>query len=189
MYEHGATDPALYCVLRGQVQVYYPDPSGAMPLLTTLEPLHWFGETSFIDADPRSHTAVAGQPALLLRVSRADLQPFLDRHPGFWHDFARLSVSKLRRCYQLAPVDAPLPARTRLLKHLWLVAHGHDLQHETPKTRLRLSQSQLATSLCITRQTANKALGDLEQQRLVKRHYGVVELLNLSGWQQAMRND
>jgi DNA-binding MarR family transcriptional regulator len=86
-------------------------------------------------------------------------------------------------------VDAQLPARTRLLKQLWLVAHSHGLQDDAPQTRLQLSQDQLASALGITRQTANKVLRDLELQGLVKRHYGEVELLNLPGWQQAMLVD
>lgn len=187
VYEHGAADPTIYCVLRGRVRVYHPDLSGSMPLLTTMEPLQWFGETSFIDTGPRAHTAKAEQQVLLLCVSRTDLQPFLDQHPACWHDIARLAVEKLRRSYQLAPVDTPLPARTRLCKHLWHVAHSHGLKHETPQTRLRLSQSQLATSLRITRQTTNKVLGDLERQGLLQRHYGAIELLNLPAWQQAMK--
>jgi CRP-like cAMP-binding protein len=189
VFELGATDHALYCVLSGQVQAYYPDPSGAMSMLITLQTSHWFGEMSFIDAEPRSHTAVAEQHALLLCVDRVALQPFLAQHPGCWHDIARLAVSKLRRVSQLNPVDAQLPARTRLLKQLWLVAHSHGLQDDAPQTRLQLSQDQLASALGITRQTANKVLRDLELQGLVKRHYGEVELLNLPGWQQAMLVD
>lgn len=189
VFEHGANDHALYCVLSGQVQAYYPDPSGAMPLLATLDPSHWFGEMSFIDAEPRSHVAVAEQQALLLCVAHADLLPFLDQHPGCWRDIARLAVSKLRRAYQLIPLDAQLPARTRLVKRLWLVAHGYGFKEDAPRTRLRLSQDQLASTLGITRQTANKVLRDLELQGLVKLHYGEVELLNLPGWQQAMRDD
>lgn len=189
VFEHGATDHALYCVLSGQVQVYYPDPSGSMPLLATLDPSHWFGEMSFIDAEPRSHMAVAEQQALLLCVARADLLPFLDQHPGCWRDIACLAVSKLRRAYQLIPLDAQLSARIRLLKRLWLVAHGYGFKEAAPRTRLRLSQDQLASTLGITRQTANKVLRDLELQGLVKLHYGEVELLNLSGWQQAMQED
>lgn len=120
VFEHGATDQALYCVLSGQVQVYYPDASGAMPMLATLDPPHWFGEMSFIDGEPRSHEAVAEQQALLLCVARADLQSFLEQHAGCWRDIARLAVSKLRTAYQLIPLDAQLPARTRLIKRLWL---------------------------------------------------------------------
>ncbi len=189
VFEHDAMDHSLYCVLGGQVQVYYPDPSGSMPLLATLDPPHWFGEMSFIDAEPRSHVAVAEEQALLLSVAHADLLPFLDQHPGCWRDIARLAVSKLRKAYQLIPLDAQLPARTRLIKRLWLVAHGYGFKEDAPRTRLRLSQDQLASTLGITRQTANKVLRDLELRGLVKLHYGEVELLDLARWQQAMQED
>lgn len=189
VFEHGATDHALYCVLSGQVQAYYPDASGAMPLLATLDPPHWFGEMSFIDGEPRSHVAVVEQQALLLSVARADLLPFLEQHAGCWRDIARLAVSKLRRAYQLIPLDAQLPARSRLIKRLWLVAHGYGFKEDAPRTRLHLSQDQLASTLGMTRQTVNKVLRDLELQGLVKLHYGEVELLNLPGWQQVMQTD
>ncbi|MGS5088892.1 Crp/Fnr family transcriptional regulator [Hydrogenophaga sp. A37] len=186
VFEHGATDLTLYCVLSGQVQAYHPDPSDVISPLGMLQPSHWFGEMSFIDAHPRSHTAVAHEQALLLCVARADLLPFLDQHPGCWRDIACLAVSKLRSVYQLIPANVPLPARTRLLKRLWLVAHSHGFKDDAPRTRLRLSQDRLASTLGVTRQTTNKALRELELQGLVKRHYGEVELLNLPEWQQAM---
>jgi CRP-like cAMP-binding protein len=137
---------------------------------------------SFIDGEPRSHMALADQQALLLCVAHADLQPFLDQHPGCWRDIARLAVSKLRRAYQLIPLDAQLPAKARLIKRLRLVAHGYGFKEDAPRTRLRLSQEQLASTLGMTRQTVNKVLRELEHQGLVKLHYGEVELLNLPEW-------
>ena len=69
---------------------------GSQRLTLYVEPYHWFGEIALIDQLPRSQDAVADIASTVRVVSRPLIEAWLDLHPQYWRDLARLACSKLR---------------------------------------------------------------------------------------------
>jgi CRP/FNR family cyclic AMP-dependent transcriptional regulator len=180
LFLRGMRDCDLYCVLSGSLCVQSVGDEGEMPVLVVLEPCHWFGELSFIDQTPRSHDAVADTDVTVLRVPHAGLQDWLARHPMHWRDIARLATGKLRIAYRLMDEELRRPLAERVGRRLWLVAHGWGYRTTEPHRRIRLSQDQLARMLGTSRSGVNKVLRELEQQGMIRLHYGEIELLQLA---------
>lgn len=170
---------ALFCVLRGAVSVENAEADGAASLLVYLEPGHWFGDACLIDGLARHHDAFADGPTTVLTL---ELQPFLDwlnEHPKYWQDIARLSVAKLRVTYQVVAERGSL--HRRLARRLWLMAHGFGSRPKSPSIDLSVSQEQLAYMMGSSRQSINAALHELELEGFIAQRYREVGIIDLPG--------
>jgi CRP-like cAMP-binding protein len=181
LFRRGDPEADLCCVLDGALRVGSLRADGREALLARVEPPQWFGEISLIDGQPRTHDAQAEGATRVWRVPAARLLPALQAQPALWQDIARLACGKLRLLFETLEDIALLPLRQRLARRLLLQAQAYG--SHAPRTRLRLAQEHLALMLGVSRQSANKALGELEQQGLLRRHYGEIELLDLAALQ------
>jgi CRP/FNR family transcriptional regulator, cyclic AMP receptor protein len=177
LFRRGDAEADLCCVLEGVLRVGGVREDGRAALLARVEPVQWIGEISLIDQRPRTHDAEADGGALVWRVPARLLRPALALQPALWQDIAQLACAKLRLLFEVLEDIALLPLRQRLARRLLLQARAYG--SHAPHTRLRLAQEHLALMLGVSRQSANKALGELEQLGLLRRHYGEIELLDL----------
>lgn len=185
LFRRGDPEADLCCVLEGALRVGSLRADGREALLARVEPPQWFGEISLIDGQPRTHDAQADAATRVWRVPAAQLLPALRQQPALWQDIARLACGKLRLLFEALEDIALLPLRQRLARRLLLQAQAYG--SHAPRLRLRLAQEHLALMLGVSRQSANKALGELEQLGLLRRHYGEIELLDLAELQRISR--
>ena len=128
-----------------------------------------FGELSVFDPGPRSTTAMAVTKAKLLRLSQADLGPWLHDRPEVAAGLLRQLAGRLRRTSETAAdlVFTDVPGRVaKALLDLsqrfgsaapdGLVVH-HDL-----------TQEELAQLVGASRETVNKALADFVARGWIK---------------------
>ncbi len=90
----------------------------APDLMLYAEPYHWFGEIALIDQLPRSQDAVADIASTVLVVSRPLLEAWLDLHPQYWRDLARLACGKLRLMLTALEDNASLSLEQQLARRL-----------------------------------------------------------------------
>lgn len=174
LFARGDEGADLCCVLEGALRVGSLRADGREALLARVEPLQWFGEIALIDGGPRTHDALAEGPTRVWRVPAAVLQAALAEQPLWWREIARLSCGKLRLLFEALEDIGLLPLPARLAKRLLFQAQGYGSRGAC--TRLKLAQEHLALMLGVSRQSINKALGELEAQGLIERHYGEIEL-------------
>ena len=182
LFGRGEANESLCCVVAGALRLGSVDPRDGSHLLTLyVEPYHWFGEIALIDRMPRSQDAVADMDSTVLVVSGKLLEDWLNQHPQYWRDIARLACGKLRLMLTAMEDNATLPIEQRLVRRLLFAATNFG-QSTTGDVRkhLRLPQEYLARMLGVSRQTINKVLRSLENERVLSLHYAEVEILDFT---------
>lgn len=185
LFRRGDPPCGLYAVLDGQLRVSgyggtHDDTREA--LLTLLEPPQWFGEIAVFDQQARTHDAQALGSCTLLQVPQQDLLQLLAQEPTYWRDLGRLMGHKLRQVFDFAEELVLLPAPQRLAARLLHMSEGYG---EWPtgtgltKRELAVSQEQLSHMLALTRQTTNKLLRHMAQQRVLHLRRGCIEIIDL----------
>jgi CRP/FNR family cyclic AMP-dependent transcriptional regulator len=180
LFSQGDEHAGLYCVMAGALRVGSISPrDGSHHLSMYLEPYQWVGEVGLIDRKPRSQGAVADTDSTVLVVPQAVLEPWLDAHPRYWRDIARLACGKLRLMLMATEDNASMSIEQQLARRLVFAAtsYGHAVQ-PTLRRRLRLPQEYLARMLGVSRQTINKALKALACDRIIAVHYAEIEILD-----------
>jgi CRP-like cAMP-binding protein len=180
LFLRGEANESLCFGVAGAMKLGSTDPRDGSHLLTLyVEPYHWFGEIALIDRMPRSQDAVADMDSTVLVVSGRQLEEWLTAHPQYWRDLARLACGKLRLMLAAMEDNATLPIEHRLVRRLLFSAtnFGQSTSHEV-RRRLRLPQEYLARMLGVSRQTINKVLRSLEDEKILALHYAEIEILD-----------
>ena len=81
IFERGEPGNDLYIVESGQVRIFTADDEGRELTLNTLGPGEVFGELALLDSRPRSASAAAVGPTVLLRLSRRHLLSLMQSSP------------------------------------------------------------------------------------------------------------
>ncbi len=181
LFARGDVHDGLYCVIAGALMLGSISPrDGAHRLSLYVEPYHWFGEVALLDDLPRSQDAVAGTDCSVLVVSRALIDPWLDAHPQYWRDLARLACSKMRLMLTALEDNATLPIDQQLARRLlFSVTNFGQATADQVRRRVRVPQEFLARMLGVSRQTINKALRKLESEGVLALHYAEIEVLDV----------
>lgn len=183
LFSRGEKDEALCCVLSGALKLGSFDAEGDTKVLSMyVEPYQWFGEIAVIDHLPRSQDAVADVVSSVLVVSRSLLEPWLNEHPQYWRELARLVCLKMRMLAVMIEDSASLPLEQQLARRMLMASTNFGMNYPMSfKRHLRLPQEYLARMMGVSRQTINRALKILAEQRVIAVHYADIELLDIPG--------
>jgi CRP/FNR family cyclic AMP-dependent transcriptional regulator len=96
LFHYGDPGDSLYVIRSGEVEVFFKDDTGARIVLETARAGEVFGELSLLDGGPRTASVVATQDLEALRVDRANLDHFLQRHPAATLDLLTAMGRRLR---------------------------------------------------------------------------------------------
>lgn len=80
VHEGDVESSSLFIIEEGQIEISFGQGRGRVEL-AVLDPGQYFGELSLFDGAPRSATATALKPALLLRLERDDFLAYLHKDP------------------------------------------------------------------------------------------------------------
>lgn len=180
LFQRGDPPCGMYAVLEGAVRIGAVNEQGKEALLSVVEAPHWFGEICLFDGQPRTHDAVSVGQCTLLHLPQAPLMAFLQEHPVYWRDIARLMSHKLRLTFINLEHLSLMPAPVRVANRLLMIAEGYG-EIEPARRVLQLPQEQLALMLSLSRQTTNQILKDLQGQGILNLKYGEIEILNAEG--------
>ncbi len=178
LFQRGDPPCGMYAVLEGAVRIGAVNEQGKEALLSVVEAPHWFGEICLFDGQPRTHDAVGAGQCTLLHLPQASLMAFLEEHPVYWRDIARLMSHKLRLTFINLEHLSLMPAPVRVANRLLMIAEGYG-EIEPARRVLQLPQEQLALMLSLSRQTTNQILKDLQGQGIVQLAYGEIEILDI----------
>ncbi|MEE2732597.1 MAG: Crp/Fnr family transcriptional regulator [Pseudomonadota bacterium] len=165
-------DPArwLYIVISGSVKGVVFSEDGHEAIIDLAGPGQWFGGLSIIDQQPHPQTAVALEPTLCLALDGLIIREVLEANPSLYRDVVFMLCQRLRSTFSWIEDSLLGSVQDRIFKRLQDIALSIGERHEDGFIiQSRLSQDALASMLGVTRQTLNKALGELRAQGQVKK--------------------
>jgi CRP/FNR family cyclic AMP-dependent transcriptional regulator len=179
LFQQGDEGDALYGVVDGLIRICIAGESGKELTLGLMEPGDIFGEIALLDGLPRSADAYAAEDSTLLVIDRAQFVPMLERGGKLARHVIELLCERLRENTERLGEHAFLNLQARLARKLQAlaIAHGkHDGQGIV--IDVKLSQTELAQMLGVTREAVNKQLQVWMKQGLIRVDHGHIVLVD-----------
>jgi CRP/FNR family transcriptional regulator/CRP/FNR family cyclic AMP-dependent transcriptional regulator len=174
-------DPGVtfHIIAEGKVRIVLPSPEGEEVTLAILGPGEFFGEFSLLDGEPRSAMAIAGEDTRTVVVNREDFLSWLSARPAAAVALLAVLSRRLRRSDELLGDVAFLNVPGRLAKKLVQLSQLY--RRETPEgepVQVRLTQEELASTIGVTRESANKYLRYFSSKGWVALQKGRITILD-----------
>lgn len=177
----------LKVVVSGYLAVSGVNAGGAKFMLSLVGPGEVVGLVRLLRRDGGVYDYQAHEDTVLIHLASDALMAVIDQTPTLWKDVAFLLMERQRDSL-LAMQRRALGGVSQRLAEILLQAarlngerirDGKSSRAESRALRLRLSQSDLAHMVSVSRQTINKELGLLAREGIVQSSYGQLMLLDL----------
>jgi CRP-like cAMP-binding protein len=165
IFHVGAPGQSMMVILNGTVRVSLPGPRGKGVILVDLPAGELLGEVALLDGKERSADATALTRCELVVLERRDVVAFLEQRPDICLKLLELMCARLRKSDQRMSDIAFLELSVRLAKVL--------LDRISPsgragaKSKLSLSQTELANMINATRENVNRCLRNWQRQGIL----------------------
>jgi CRP/FNR family transcriptional regulator, cyclic AMP receptor protein len=177
IFHEGEPGTSLFLIVEGRVAVQSTTPDGDTAMLTVLGPGDAFGEIALVRADER-HTAtvIALEATVALTIARADFEELRRREPSIDRFLVEVLVAAVTRLSAQLMEAYFLPAETRILRRLVVLAEVYGRGGSA--ALVPLPQAAIATAAGTSRATVNRALRALESEELIRLHRGGLTILD-----------
>lgn len=164
IFHLGTPGQSMMVVLQGVVRVSLPGPKGKLVILADLEAGELLGEVALLDGGERSADAVALTNCSMAVLERRDVVPFLQNRPDTCLKLLELMCARLRksdeRMSEIAFFELPARLAKVLLEKIDGAGRG-------ARSKLSLSQSELAGMINASRENVNRCLRDWQRHEIV----------------------
>ena len=169
IYMPGDPSDQLFILKSGVIKLNIVSPEGRELIRSFLHPGDVFGELSIVDSAPRDHIAEAYEDATVYAVTSEVLQRLAQQSPHLAYEVAKL-LGRRMNAYRARVEELLYKSAQARVAHTLLDLAGH---HGVPDAEgvvipLRLSQSDIANLVGLTRETVNFILKDLRRRRLME---------------------
>lgn len=149
---------AFYIILGGTAKVFTITDEGKEIILRLLGPGDYFGELTLLDGAARSASVMATATCNLLIVSRAKFAECWASCPQIYRKLLQQLSYRIRQLTDELKRVASMDVYQRLAKLLLELATRHG---DSLIVRQRLTQQDLASRICASREMVNRILQDL----------------------------
>ena len=163
LFLQGDPGDALYRVESGSVEISVVTAKGKKLSLNVMRENEVFGEIAALDGGIRTATATVLEPTRLARVTRSDVLALIAHDPEVATDLITVLCDRLRWVSQIVEDFGLAGIEERLASRLILL----DRKMAKQDGKLKLSQSELADFLGVTRESVNKVLRLWEEAGLI----------------------
>ena len=182
IFHQGDESREFYVVCQGKVRAFRISPGGAETSIVIFSVGGIIGEYAAVDGRPRSATAKAIVPTVLLTMAQDRLLQHIRCMPELALGMIRLVSAKARWTAEYAEAVAQYDAAGRLV-HI-LLRYNEQLGEEIEPGRvyeldLGLSQTDLATLVGARREWVNRILQDWRKRGLIECKDGKIIILDL----------
>lgn len=162
------SDPAeaVYIVYSGCIALFLATPDGKELVINEMDPGDCFGELSLITHQPRSTSAAAREPSLIITIPSDRFMELLKDEPELMKRILELTAQRLRISSERESALAFLDSSARVARVLLLLEH-----QEGGEGLVTITQEVLAQHAGLARPTVTKILsqwrsaGWIETQR------------------------
>ena len=148
---------SMFLIISGRLKVVSTIEDGKEALLDFLQDGDYFGELSLFDQESRSASVVAVEESVLVRISRAELLGFLERHPEANLILLRSLAKRIRGITTNLSSLAQLDVYGRIARVLLQEAVDEQGELVTP----RMTQQDIGEMVGASREMVSKILKDL----------------------------
>jgi len=180
LFQQGDEGDALFGVVSGLIRISVVGLGGRELTLGLMEPGDVFGEIALLDALPRTASASAVTDSQLLVIRRPLFLTLVEEEPRLARHLIELLCERLRENTDRLGEFAFLSLRARLAKKLeaLAIAHGHPCETGV-RIALKLSQTDLAQMLGVTREAVNKQLRSWQRMGILQLSGGYITVINM----------
>jgi CRP/FNR family cyclic AMP-dependent transcriptional regulator len=177
LFQQGDEGDALYGVVNGLVRICIAGESGKELTLGLMEPGDIFGEIALLDGLPRTADAYAAEDSTLLVIDRRQFMALLEREGRLARHVIELLCERLRENTERLSEHAFLNLGARLARKLCALSIAHGRHEGTEVTiDVKLSQTELAQMLGVTREAVNKQLQNWSRQGVLRFERGHITI-------------
>lgn len=165
-----------------QAGIYSAD--GSFVLTSYIGPGHTFGDFTVFTNLPRTHDISAVGSTTILDIPAARFKALCHDDPRYMQALLETTLMRSHLILEMLHAVRSLPLVPRVAKFLLILAPGGP---NAPTLRFR--QTDLASTLGVSRASMNRALSKLEARSLVERGYGHVKIRDrqaLAAWLNAL---
>ncbi len=178
LYLPGEPGDRIYLLKRGIVKISALPEDGHDVILALLHKGEVFGEEAVLDDSPRDHMAEAYDDALICIITRKDFLEMLRTFPDLTLRVTKLIGFRLRTFRNRIEGLLFKGTGARLARTLLDLARDHGVRDDHGVLLpLRLSQTDLANLIGVTRESVNLTLGDFRRRGLVELEGRTLRLL------------
>jgi CRP-like cAMP-binding protein len=180
IFREGAPGDSLHIIIEGNVRVAVLSLSGEEATVATLGPGEFLGDLALLDGRPRSASAIASQATKTLVVRREDFRRWLADRPSAALVLLEALSLRVRRTDEALADIAFLDLPRRLAKRILALERDQRAVRAaaTEVRRVRITQSEMASMLGVSRESVNKQLNVFARQGWIKLGRGSITLLD-----------
>ena len=169
--KRGDSVPGLRIVRAGAVRAGNVGADGESLTLGVFGPGQTFGEMTLFADLPRTFDVYASGPTTIGHIDKDRMEELLRDHPELTRVFLRTLAMQLHAALELVEDLRRLPVTVHVAKLLSTMA-----KTDRHMTTLEVTHESLSQTLGVTRASVARALDRLEQEGLLRRGYGRIEL-------------
>lgn len=181
IFQQGEPGGCLHIIVSGRVRVYVSHIGGRELTLRIYGKGSHFGEFSVLDGAPRSASVAALSSVTTFVLYQHDFLELMQEDFGLVQRVLIILTERLRYTTTYSEQLAFLNAPGRLAATLVQLASQEGTEHDP--VRLEVTQQDLATLVCTTRESVNHALRDFADAGLIRIERGAVVVLSRDGLQ------
>jgi len=164
-------------ILEGTLRQVMRQPDGTEFLVNELICGEVAGLVSLLPEPLFPHSMIAIGPTLTLRLTGAQVEDLVLRHPACGLVLIKVLTLRLGFALKFLSLTTLAPLKDQLRGRIEMGVLQQTLRNESEPNVLRMSQREVAQTLGASRQRVNAALRDLELEGVVRVGYGSITLL------------
>jgi CRP-like cAMP-binding protein len=175
----GDATRGMYCVLKGRVRAVRFAKNGEEVLLDVGGVGYWFAVYGMLANAPSIGSVIADTSVVVLNLSEREFARIVEREPRFYPHFAKLLIEQFARVFRHLGEVQGLTSEQLLLTRLKDMLDARQLEHTTNAgaDEIKVSQSDLATMVGVSRQTLSALLARLEAEGRIEIGYRRIRML------------
>jgi CRP/FNR family transcriptional regulator, cyclic AMP receptor protein len=178
LFHKGSPAQSLYLIESGKVRIFTLSDAGQEITLDVYGPGECFGEMAFADGGQRSTSAVALESLVVYTLPRAEFLRCLERNPQVGRQALEMLARRLEHATTFTENLVFLDVAGRLAAVLLELSQRYGTEGSGLEIDLHLTQTELASWVCASREMVNKVLAAYRQQDLIKIEGQTITLLD-----------
>ena len=167
LFHKGSPAQSLYLIESGEVRIFALSETGHEITLDVYGPGECFGETALLDGNLRSTGAMALEKTVTHTLRLDDFLRCLEQHPQVARRVMGLLAHRLERATAYAENLAFLDVAGRVAAVLLELVTRHGTNGGRIQFDLHLTQAELASWVCASREMVNKVLHAYQNEGLI----------------------